>query len=156
MCLIECSPWVCYYTSEMSCPYFDPVEFRCGNRGSNHAMLPLGDSWSGVCRAIPEQPGRPDDTALQSYCNLGYARGKCDHFPSGHGPDAARFTITEDAGATLRLYYVLERDHEPFAHGPIAFCAASGQFTPPPEGELTARQARAYVESYMRRKAEVA
>ena len=117
-------------------------------------MLPLGDAWTGICRAVPDQPFRPDDSLLDLFCNLGYARGHCARFPANHGPDAVRFTIVSDDGAALRLYYVLERDHRPFAHGPLEFSVARGELTTPAEGELTGRQAGAYAASYLRRRSE--
>ena len=138
----------------MSCPCFEPVEPRPYAAASRRAMLPLGDAWTGICRALPDQPFRPDDSLLDLFCNLGYARGHCARFPANHGPDAVRFTIVSDDGAALRLYYVLERDHRPFAHGPLEFSVAQNELTTPAEGALTAAQARAYVASYLRRRSE--
>ncbi len=117
-------------------------------------MLPLGDAWMGICHAVPDQFFRPDDSLLDPFCNLGYARGHCPRFPADHGPDAARFTIVSDDGDALRLYYVLERDHRPFAHGPLEFSVAQNQLTTPAEGALIAVQARAYAASYLRRRSE--
>jgi len=131
----------------MSCPYFYPVEPRAST-----AILPLGDRWAGICRAVPDLPWQPDEAVLARLCNLGYARGTCARFPSGDGPDAVRFTLSRDEGASLGIYYVLERDHHPFAHGPLEYSVASGAFVNPPSGETAARQAQAYVESYLRRK----
>jgi hypothetical protein len=136
----------------MSCPYFDPVQPRGGFDNPRFAMLPLGDCWSGICRALAGQPSQPDEAFLQSCCNLGYARGTCARFPDRHGPDAVRFTVLGDDGASLRLYYVLECGHRPFAHGPLEYFLATGQLTPTPLSELTERQLRAYVRSYIRRK----
>jgi len=115
-------------------------------------MLPLGDAWTGTCRAVPGEPFRPAETLLNHYCNLGYARGHCTRFPADSGPDAVRFTIVSDDGVALRLYYVLERDHRPFAHGPLEFSVALDEFIRPADGGLTGRQARAYVASYLRRR----
>jgi len=140
----------------MSCPYFDPVQPRADAASSRHAMLPLGDCWTGICHANADNPQSPDESALQACCNLGYARGTCQRFPAGDGPDAVRFTIVRDDGASLRLYYVIECDHRPFAHGSLEFSSAGGEFAPHPQGGLTVRQARAYVESYQRRKLQSA
>jgi hypothetical protein len=131
----------------MSCPYFYPVEPRAFT-----AILPLGDRWAGVCRAVPHLPWQPDEAMLVRLCNLGYARGTCARFPSGDGPDAVRFTVSRDEGASLGIYYVLERDHHPFAHGPLNYSLARGTFVNPLSGEIVNRQAQAYVESYLRRK----
>ena len=108
-------------------------------------MLPLGGVWEGLCRALPGEAHQPDHAVLQPLCNLGYARGTCARFPAGDGPDAVRFTVSGDDGATVRLYYVIERDHHPFAHGPVE----AGQ-----SATLLARQAEAYLRSYRRRKME--
>ena len=115
-------------------------------------MLPLGDVWTGVCRAIADQPWQPDDDRLPTLCNLGYARGHCDHFPAADGPDAVRFTISQDQGATVRIYYVIERDHHPLGHGPLEYSRAEGGIAGSTAGQSVTRQAEAYVASYLRRK----
>ena len=113
-------------------------------------MLPLGESWSGFCRALPDTVHPVSDAC----CNMGYARGNCGRFPAGEGPDAVRFTISGHELAGLRLYYVIERDHHPFAHGRLDYSFAAAGLTTPLEPETVARQAHAYVESYLRRKKE--
>jgi len=133
----------------MACPYFFPVEARA--EAGQNAMLPLGDSWRGVCRADPRQPWQPESSSV---CNLGYARGTCARFPATDGPDAVRFAISADAGDSVRIYFVVERDHRPFAHGPLEYLRAREAFSDPPADETISRQARAYVESYLRRKSE--
>lgn len=115
-------------------------------------MLPLGDSWAGVCRAVPGENCAPDETAVRPLCNLGYARGQCRRFPSEAAADAVRFTIRHDDGRSLHLYYVLERDHHPFAHGPLVYSLPAAALTPAPSDPVLNRQAEAYVASYLRRK----
>ena len=121
------------------------------------ATLPLGEYWAGACRA--GQGGfSPDDAALRQCCNLGYARRTCSRFPAGDGPDAVRFTISSHEGDTIRIYYVMERDHHPFAHGALEGAIESGQWTAPVTDATDStlqRQAQAYVESYLRRKKEL-
>ncbi len=125
----------------MSCPYFYPTESRGGS-----ALLPLGDLWAGHCHADPAQPATPADALC---CNLGYARGHCARFPDTDGPDAVRFTIARADAAGVALYYVIERDHHPFAHGPLEYSYAEG--LPPSPDALLNRQAAAYVDSFRRR-----
>jgi hypothetical protein len=134
----------------MACPYFEPVAPRASRSEPQSAMLPLGDSWTGVCCADPAQPWQPDEAVMRPLCNLGYARGQCAHFPSGDGPDAVRFTVSRDDGASLRLYYVIERDHHPFAHGPLEYSLAARRFVALPPGGAVTAQAQAYVSSYLR------
>jgi hypothetical protein len=138
----------------MACPYFFPVNPRTVGTNPQHAMLPLGGTWTGCCRAIAGLTCQPDEITLHSLCNLGYARGICSRFPCDDGPDAVRFSISHDDGASLRIYHVVERDHHPFSHGPLEYSLARGAFDAPPENEVICRQANAYVESYLRRKTE--
>ena len=143
----------------MSCPYFYPVRTRAESHGSANAKLPLGDSWSGICRAIPDQSWQPDDATLRPLCNLGYARGSCNRFPEGDGPDAVRFTVSGHQNTAIHIYYVIERDHLPFAHGALEYTTSDGAFTRTPdvyaaEDAMVSRQAQAYVTSYLRRKLE--
>ena len=134
----------------MACPYFYPLEPR-GRQTSHDAILPLGGQWTGVCHAQPDAPTQPDDAGLRPLCNLGYARGACPRFPASDGPDAIRFTITRDAGETIGIAYVIERDHHPFAHGSLEYSTATDAIAGSPEG-LLARQAIAYAHSFRRRK----
>jgi hypothetical protein len=138
----------------MACPYFYPLAPRGHGAlsGPQDAMLPLGDSWTGICRALPGAVP-PDEAGLRPLCNLGYARGNCAQFPAGDGPDAVRFAVSRDNGATVSIQYVVERDHHPFAHGRLDYSVATGAVAPPPPSEVVARQAQAYAESYRRRKA---
>src|SRR5580698_3348897 len=125
----------------MACPYFHAVKPRRQTDRSRSAMLPLGDAWDGVCHANPDSPCEPDEITLLSHCNMGYARGCCARFPAGDGPDAARFTIAADGPGTLRIYYVLERDHHPWSHGALEFSrtgsAAAGQSSSQSASEAT-------------------
>ena len=123
--------------------------------GPPSAILPLGDAWSGTCRARTGPPQSPGEEQLRHLCNFGYARGRCDRFPlQDAGSDAVRFTIAGDDGSSLRIYYVEERDHHPFAHGPLEYLLAGRGFLDKPKSEILARQAEAYAESYLRRKHE--
>jgi hypothetical protein len=136
----------------MACPYFYPVEARGGS-----AMLPLGDWWKGFCHAVPGAPQAADGAGgsrCETPCNLGYARGECARFPGGEGPDAVRFTVSSHESTSIVIYYVVERDHHPFAQGRLEYSPTAGGFAAPPETATLARQAEAYVESYLRRKKE--
>ena len=123
----------------MACPYFDPGERLPGSSGS------LGDLYAGQCRA----GGEPDDQTVAGRCNLGYARGYCEHFPDNGGPDSVRFSVKRDDRAGIRILYSFERDHRPFATGALEYSPAG--FVGAPAEWPIEKLAGAYVRSYLRR-----
>ncbi len=136
----------------MACPYFYPVERFQDREWPTPPRLPLGDPYHGMCCVNPTREIQPDRETVRQYCNLGYARGKCPHFPKDAGPDAVRFTVAGDQDGALQLFYVLEKDHAPLEHGPLEYSLELGRFSVSHSNELLRRQAQAYVESYLRRK----
>ena len=138
----------------MACPYFYPVERRTPDTDPRSAMLPLGGTWTGLCRA-GTAVAKPEEKCQSALCSLGYARGVCARFPTDDaGPDAVRFAITREQPNSLHLYYVLERNHQPFAHGKLEYTLPSGQVAGMLSAETLQRQAEAYVASYLLRKKE--
>lgn len=133
----------------MPCPYFYPVGHLAW---ANAPRLPLGDAYSGFCHADPNAQADPGATTIRDLCNLGYARGRCSRFSAADGPDAIRFSVVRDRGEFITIYWVRERDHQPFDHGPLEYSVPAGTFTSPPAAGLIEQQARAYLGSYLRRK----
>jgi hypothetical protein len=138
----------------MACPYFFPTERLAESAWPKHPRLPLGDPYSGVCRADPMRERRPGDQTLRECCNLGRTGHRCSHFPKEGGPDAVRFSVASDAGATIQIFYVTDRAHRSVGHGTIEFDVAAGQVRDGDGGGTLRKQARAYVDSYLRRKHE--
>jgi hypothetical protein len=137
----------------MACPYFYPVERTPQATGKRTPPMPLGDAWSGACRAPATGEWLPDSNTVQQLCNFGYAREKCAHVP-GDGPDAVRFGIARDRDGLIRISWVVEKNHLPFAHGAVEYSRASSEFETPPPDPCAARQAEAYLSSYLRRKGD--
>jgi hypothetical protein len=136
----------------MACPWFYPVEYL--NRAAGTRLpLPLGDKWSGVCHAASETGWTPEAETIDRLCNFGYAGGKCPRFP-GEGPDAVRFSISKDQDGVIRLLWVVEKNHLPFAHGRLDYVRADERFQSPHPDARIAQQANAYVSSYLRRKGD--
>ncbi len=133
----------------MACPYFHPVERVADN--AKRPRLPLGDSYAGVCRANPKKEWRPDPVTLESSCNMG-AAASCPHFPKGARTDALRFSIIGEHEGFLRIFYVAERKHTAVEHGALEFSVAQHKFVDGHPNQLLTDQARAYAESYLRRK----
>ena len=115
--------------------------------------MPLGDSWSGICRAAPTGEWLPDPHSLQQLCNFGYAREKCARVPAD-GADAVRFGISDDREGLIRIYWVMEKDHLPFAHGPLEYSRADASFRAAHPDTCVTQQAQAYVSAYLRRKGD--
>jgi hypothetical protein len=114
--------------------------------------LPLGDPYAGECRAT-NPTSQPDDDRLRRSCNLGYSAASCDRFPSGSDCDAARFHVTEDAGSTIRIQYIFEKSCWPQRQGSLEYSVNSNGFSDSCAEEILERQAAAFVESYLRRRA---
>ena len=133
----------------MACPYFYPLE-RAPQSGKKLPPAPLGDVWSGACHADADE-WRPDPQTARELCNFGYARGRCARLP-GDGPDAVRFTISHDRRGLIGIYWVVEKDHLPHAHGPLQYSEAQAGFVNAHPDACIARQAEAYLSSYCDRK----
>ena len=117
----------------MPCPYFLPLDRL---EAGIAARFPLLDPYRGECHALPA-PNTPDEVSLLSLCNMGYARGRCEHFPLGDGPDAVRFA----AGPNGTVRYAREKNHFPYDAGELVEGA---------EGIFGA-QVRAFRASHLRR-----
>ena len=115
--------------------------------------MPLGDAWSGVCRAPGEGEWMPDPNTLQQLCNFGYARERCARVPAD-SPDAVRFGVSYDLDGIVGINWVMEKDHLPFAHGPLEYSRLDAGFRAAHPDACVSQQAQAYVSSYLRRKAE--
>ena len=134
----------------MACPYFYPVARLETNRWAVPPRLPLGDAYSGECRA-EEASFQPDETMLQQCCNLGYGRGRCQHFPNCAEADAVRFHVAGETEAWIRIQYIVEKDCWPVLYGTTVFSIVTREFSAALPDEILRRQASAFIESYRRR-----
>jgi hypothetical protein len=136
----------------MACPCFYPVD-RIAQTETKSPPAPLGDIFTGVCRARAEGEWLPDPVTARQLCNFGYARARCPRFP-GDGADAVRFSISKDQDGFIGIYWVVEKNHLPWGHGPLEYSREAACFTLAHPDARLARQAQAYVSSYLRRKGE--
>ncbi len=125
----------------MACPYFFPVARFETSPWSVPPRWPLGDAFSGECRA-PGISSQPDETRVREICNFGYGRSHCEQFPAESTADAIRFHVAEDAGELVKIQYVFEKDCWPGEYGMLE----------PTAGEILRRQADAFLETYLRRR----
>jgi hypothetical protein len=133
----------------MACPYFYPVARFETSPWSIPPRLPLGDAFAGECRAS-DNHAQPEESHLREICNVGYGRGRCNHFPNGSTADAVRFHVAEDAGELIRIQYIFEANCWPGERGVFDCSTAPSS----PAAEILRRQADAFVESYVRRRSE--
>jgi hypothetical protein len=134
----------------MACPYFYPVARLEEDLWAVPPRLPLGDAYMGECRS-GDVPHQPPDTLIRTSCNSGYPRGKCDCFPQDSRADALRFSVAADQGDGIRLQYIFEKDCWPLDHGELCYSVSQHSFASEPADQIVARQAAAFLESYLRR-----
>ena len=84
----------------MACPYFYPVARFEASSWAVPPRLPLGDAYTGECRA-PGAPSAPDENRMREICNVGYGRGCCDRFPESANADGVRFHVASDRGERM-------------------------------------------------------
>lgn len=134
----------------MACPFFVPSR-RLENTGwVRPPRLPLGDYFGGACYAQPSGVIELPESRQRELCNCGYARGKCDRFPSGSTADAVRFSVTDDTPNRLLMVYVVEKDHAPAKFGTLEYLIAEAHLDGLPISDILVQQARAFLESYLR------
>ena len=134
----------------MACPYFYPVARFENSPWSIPPRLPLGDAFSGQCRA-PGSSAQPAESHVREVCNVGYGRHGCEHFPADGPADAVRFHIAKDAGELIQIQYVFEKDCWPAERGALEWIPAR-DLTIAARNETLRRQAQAFLESYLRRR----
>jgi hypothetical protein len=133
----------------VACPYFYPLSRFESSTWVVPPRLPLGDPFSGECRA-EASPFQPEETQVRQVCNLGYGRGCCERFPDSSTADAVRFHVSKHTSKLIRIQYIFEKDCWPKEHGVLEW--ANAAVSSGPENEVLRRQAAAFLESYLRRR----
>jgi hypothetical protein len=136
----------------MPCPFFYPLLPAVASEWDVPPRLPLGRAYEGECRAAAPASS-PDASQLYGSCYEGYARGRCERFPSDAKVDAVRFHVAQREGSLVRIQFVLEAGCWPVEHGVLEHRAGIG-FAPPPANEILAAQASAFLASYLVRAGE--
>jgi hypothetical protein len=143
------------YSSPVACPFFAPSRRLETTGWIRPPRFPLGDSFAGACHAQPADIVEPPESQHQrDLCNCGYARDRCDRFPGNSAADAVRFSVTDDTPARLLVVYVVEKDHAPAEFGTLEYNVADARLDGSPLSDVLIQQARAFLESYLSRRAE--
>ncbi|MCU1339422.1 MAG: hypothetical protein JWO19_5003 [Bryobacterales bacterium] len=139
----------------MACPFFVPSH-RLEIAGWIRApRLPLGDPFGGACHARPADVIEPPESRQRELCNCGYARDRCDRFPRDGAADAVRFSVTDETLTMLSFVYVVEKDHAPVEYGTLKYAIEDARLDSPNISDILVQQARAFLESYLSRRAIV-
>jgi hypothetical protein len=112
--------------------------------------MPLGDPYRGHCHVDAAAVVEPTESDQRELCNCGYARKRCPRFPAG-AADAVRFSVAADVAGVVRLIWIVESSHSPQAFGSLDYSLDAASFAGDASILITA-QARAFVESYLRRR----
>ncbi len=136
----------------MACPFFAPSRRLENTVWVRPPRLPLGDPFGGACHAHPTDIVEPPEARQRELCNCGYARGRCDRFPADSTGDAVRFSITDETSSRLLVVYVVEKNHAPAEFGTLEYLIADARLDGPPISDVLVHQARAFLESYLRRR----
>jgi hypothetical protein len=124
------------------------------------SRLPLGCGWSGHCTAPGHEHHIPSEDVLQSFCNLGYARG-CAWAPLEPTCDAVRFAVSAPPSgkrrgneaappaSTLGLTYICELDHRPAGQGELEFDLARGTWLRRHGDARVQKMAECFLETYL-------
>lgn len=140
----------------MACPFFKPSRRLETSGWLRPPRFPLGGLFSGACHAHPDEVVEPPETQQREVCNCGYARGRCDRFPGDGSADAVRFSVTDETAERVSLVYVLEKDHAPVEHGTLEYSIGDARLMTPRLSDILAQQGRAFLESYLSRRARSA
>jgi hypothetical protein len=137
----------------VACPFFAPSRRLEIAGWVRPPRLPLGDPFGGACHAQPAEIVEPPEARQRELCNCGYARGRCDRFPGDGAADAVRFSVTDDTPTRLLVVYVVEKDHAPAEFGTLEYAVDDASLNGPAISDVLVQQARAFLESYLRRRA---
>jgi hypothetical protein len=137
----------------VACPFFVPSRRLEITGWVRPPRFPLGDPFGGACHARPAEVVEPPEARQRELCNCGYARGRCDRFPGNGAADAVRFSVTEDSPARLLVVYVVEKNHAPAEHGTLEYAIADSRLEATHVSDILGQQARAFLESYLSRRA---
>ena len=137
----------------MACPFFVPSRRLEIAGWVRPPRFPLGDPFGGACHARSGDVIEPPEARQRELCNCGYARGRCDRFPGDSAADAVRFSVTDDTATRVSVVYVVEKDHAPAEFGTLEYLVDESRLDGPHISDVLVQQARAFLESYLSRRA---
>jgi hypothetical protein len=134
----------------MPCPYFEPIALACPPARAN-ARLPLIGEFTGLCHAAGSTIAAPLEV-VSRYCNQGYSRGSCAHFPPAEIRASLRYSIVRETAAELDVICIEEADFRPLNWYAIHYQISDGSVLPATVDSIVRAQAAAFCREYVRRR----
>ena len=98
-------------------------------------------------RACVVDSAAVSEDLVRECCEPGYARGRCERFPSDGPADSVRYVVSKDEGGVVEIRWGRELNHQPVDTGRLRY----------PEEKLAdvamQLQAEAVAEAYLARRA---
>jgi hypothetical protein len=131
----------------MPCPYFEPQRVVPLSQVGN-GRLPLLQEHDGLCRAGPQPFEAPAEMRFR-YCNHGYSRGACQHFPSQETRSALRYELKPVTKTELEVMVIEERDYAPGAWRVVRYSTHHEQLEPEIQDPCVRAQILALCRTYL-------
>ncbi len=131
---------------QMPCPYFEP-RHTVSSQYPN-ARLPLLQEHAGFCHAGNE----PLETPLAMrfrYCNQGYSRGACEHFPSAETRSCLRYQLNRLTGTEFEIAIIEEQDYAPTAWRVVKYSMEQERLEPEIQDCCIRAQVVAFCRAYL-------
>jgi hypothetical protein len=133
----------------MPCPYFAP-HLPTSQPESAGGRFPLIDSFVGDCHATATPSPAPPEMLVR-YCNQGYSRTDCTHFPAADTRSAMRYSVVRRSDEFLDILIIVECGYAPVTWQPVRYFIDSGVLEPACADACTRAQALAFSKAYLRR-----
>ena len=133
---------------QMPCPYFEPRHI-VSSQYSN-ARLPLLQEHAGLCRAGKEPLEAPPAMRFR-YCNHGYSRGICEHFPGTETRSCLRYQLTRFTGTEFEIEIIEEQDYAPAAWRAVKYSVGEDRLDPEIQDCCIRAQVVAFCRAYLGR-----
>lgn len=112
--------------------------------------LPLIEEHEGLCRATAEPFEAPAALRMR-YCNHGYSRGACEHFPNTETRSAFRYHLTYLTETELEITVIEEQDYAPAAWRILKYSSEPERLEPEIEDCCMRAQVLALCHAYLNR-----
>ncbi len=134
---------------QMPCPYFEPQRVVPPGQQTG-ARLPLIQEHEGLCRAGAEPFEAPAAMRFR-YCNHGYSRGACQHFPLHETRSGLRYQLIGSTEAELEIMVIEEHDYAPAQWHVVKYSTGSELMDPDIQEPCMRAQLVAFCRTYLTR-----